>query len=535
MPDAFSYPGVYIVEAPSSVHTIVGVPTAITAFVGGATRGPTNEPVAIQSPSDYGRVFGGDGSGPLDQAISLFFQNGGGQAIVVRVGGADMPVAKGNIGDVAVMAASPGVWGANIAYTVDQTGLTDDQKKALYNLKIEYRLDPSDTLPAATEIYPRVAIDPSSPRSLPRLLASSTLVAVNTSPPPAPAPAAKPADADAPPAAGASPPAASAAPTMPKAGGPTALKVTGGSTDAPLTGADLYDPNNDQVGFMAVAKHNTFFNLLVLTPVDGSGDVLPTTLAAAAAFAQQHRAMLLVDAPTAWASVSAAVNGRDAFFTPFGTARDNAAVYFPRLILSDSDGNAISGVAASGAVAGLYAATDSNRGVWKAPAGIAVQLGGITDLTLRMSDLDNGQLNPVAVNCLRTLPTVGDVVWGSRTMNGDDLSASQWKYIPVRRLALFIEESLFRGTQWVVFEPNDEPLWAQVRLNVGAFMHTLFRQGAFQGQTAKDAYFVKCDSDTNPQASIDSGVLNVVVGFAPLKPAEFVVVTIQQITGDIQV
>jgi phage tail sheath protein FI len=321
---------------------------------------------------------------------------------------------------------------------------------------------------------------------------------------------------------------------VPKVGSGT-LKAKGAATDAALTEADLYKSDNDQIGFQAVAKHNTFFNLLVLTPVNPSGDVAPATLAAAAEFAQKHRAVLLVDSPAAWANVDTAVNQRDAFFTPFGAARDNAALYFPRLTLSDTDGNPIENVGASGAVAGLYAATDTSRGVWKAPAGIAAQLGGITDLAMRMSDLDNGRLNPIAVNCLRSLPTVGDVIWGSRTMNGDDLSASQWKYVPVRRLALYIEESLYRGTQWVVFEPNDEPLWAQVRLNVGAFMHTLFRQGAFQGKTAKDAYFVKCDADTNPQADIDSGILNVVVGFAPLKPAEFVVVTIQQITGDIQV
>ena len=219
---------------------------------------------------------------------------------------------------------------------------------------------------------------------------------------------------------------------------------------------------------------------------------------------------------------------------PVGSARDSAAVYFPQPKLADSDGNPVA-VGPAGAVAGLYASTDAGRGVWKAPAGIAVALGGISDLSLKMSDFDNGRLNPVAVNCLRSLPVVGDVVWGARTMAGDNFSASQWKYVPIRRLALFIEESLFQGTRWVVFEPNDEPLWAQVRLNVGAFMHTLFRQGAFQGQTAKEAYFVACDSSTNPQADIDLGILNVVVGFAPLKPAEFVVITIQQIVGDIQV
>jgi uncharacterized protein len=198
-------------------------------------------------------------------------------------------------------------------------------------------------------------------------------------------------------------------------------------------------------------------------------------------------------------------------------------------------GSMITDIGPSAVVAGLHALTDAGRGVWKAAAGIAVQLGGIDALSLRMSDAENGRLNPIAINCLRSLPVIGNVVWGARTMAGDNITTSQWKYIPVRRLALFIEESLYRGTQWVVFEPNDEPLWAQVRLNLGAFMHTLFRQGAFQGTTANDAYFVRCDKDTNPQADIDRGILNVIVGFAPLKPAEFVVIKIQQITPPIAV
>jgi len=125
------------------------------------------------------------------------------------------------------------------------------------------------------------------------------------------------------------------------------------------------------------------------------------------------------------------------------------------------------------------------------------------------------------------------VVWGARTRRGDDGMADEYKYVPVRRLALFLEESLYRGTQWVVFEPNDEPLWAQIRLNVGAFMHNLFRQGAFQGTTPKDAYFVRCDRETTTQSDINLGIVNIHVGFAPLKPAEFVVLKIQQIPGDI--
>jgi len=158
----------------------------------------------------------------------------------------------------------------------------------------------------------------------------------------------------------------------------------------------------------------------------------------------------------------------------------------------------------------------------------------VRELSYKLTDGENGQLNPIGVNCLRTFPVIGNVVWGARTLEGADLLASEWKYVPVRRLALFIEESLYRGTQWVVFEPNDEPLWAQIRLNVGAFMHNLFRQGAFQGTSPREAYFVKCDGETTTQNDIDLGIVNILVGFAPLKPAEFVIIKIQQIAGEIQ-
>jgi uncharacterized protein len=152
-----------------------------------------------------------------------------------------------------------------------------------------------------------------------------------------------------------------------------------------------------------------------------------------------------------------------------------------------------------------------------------------------LTDDENGTLNPLGVNCLRTFPLAGSVVWGARTTRGADVLADEYKYVPVRRTALFIEESLYRGLKWVVFEPNDEPLWAQIRLNVGVFMNDLFRQGAFQGLMPRDAYLVKCDSETTTQSDIDKGIVNVIVGFAPLKPAEFVIIKIRQLAGQLKV
>ncbi|MEM9267054.1 MAG: phage tail sheath C-terminal domain-containing protein, partial [Cyanobacteria bacterium P01_F01_bin.13] len=217
-----------------------------------------------------------------------------------------------------------------------------------------------------------------------------------------------------------------------------------------------------------------------------------------------------------------------------GTNSDHAALFFPMLmkpnILKE---NQIEAFAPCGAVAGIFARTDAQRGVWKAPAGTEATLVGVPKLSVPLTDAENGELNPLAINCLRGFPAAGRVIWGSRTLQGDDRLASEWKYVPVRRTALLIEESLYRGTQWAVFEPNDEPLWAQLRLNIGAFMQNLFRQGAFQGSTPQEAYLVKCDSETTTQNDINLGIVNVVVGFAPLKPAEFVILKIQQLAGQI--
>ena len=243
--------------------------------------------------------------------------------------------------------------------------------------------------------------------------------------------------------------------------------------------------------------------------------------------AEGRRALYVVDPP------SGRVLGDIATWAAALPSR-NAAVYFPAVQIADPlDSLRPRAMAPSGTVAGLYARTDSNRGVWKAPAGTDATLSGVVGLALTMNDIENGTINVKGVNALRVFPAYGAVAWGARTLKGSDAQADEYKYLPVRRLALFLEESLYRGTQWVVFEPNDEPLWAQIRLNIGAFLQTLFRQGAFQGRTPKEAYFVKCDRETTTQADINLGIVNIIVGFAPLKPAEFVVIKLQQIAGDI--
>jgi phage tail sheath protein FI len=291
-------------------------------------------------------------------------------------------------------------------------------------------------------------------------------------------------------------------------------------------------------GIWALEKAD-LFNLLCIPPFsfEATGDIGAQTRTAAANYCRTRRALYIVDPLTAWDEPSDLIAGANSLDgATWGLARsENAAVYFPRLRSPDplQEGR-LAEFAPCGAIAGVFSRTDSQRGVWKAPAGMDAVLNGVSELTVKLTDGENGQLNPLGVNCLRVFPVTGRVVWGARTMRGADSLASEWKYVPVRRIALFIEESLYRGTQWVVFEPNDEPLWAQIRLNLGAFMQNLFRQGAFQGSSPREAYFVKCDRETTTQNDINLGIVNIIVGFAPLKPAEFVVIKLQQIAGQIE-
>jgi phage tail sheath protein FI len=277
------------------------------------------------------------------------------------------------------------------------------------------------------------------------------------------------------------------------------------------------------------------FNILCVPRAAEIGKSNPTQMdqiiAKALAFCKERRAFLIVDIPP---TINEVQEMKDFLEVHDGFRDRNTAIYFPRLKIPDPlDEYRLRSVGASGTMAGLYARTDSARGVWKAPAGTEATLAGVVELDTKLTDAQNGTLNPLAINCARNFPVYGNVCWGARTLDGADQVGSEWKYIPIRRLALFLEESLFRGTKWVVFEPNDEPLWAKVRLNVGAFMMSLFRQGAFQGSTPDKAFYVKCDAETTTQDDRNKGIINIEVGFAPLKPAEFVIIKIQQIAGDL--
>jgi hypothetical protein len=306
----------------------------------------------------------------------------------------------------------------------------------------------------------------------------------------------------------------------------------GGNDGAAITPASYQGDELKRTGFFALDEV-PLFNLMVL-PGDGltSEANWQAVRSAAAVYCLSRRAFLLLDAPVGWTKnnlLNAQASDVQTFRAAIGAPIISCAVFYPRVQVNDQGTLRYMGV--SGMVAGLCATTDAARGVWTAPAGATALLSGVTGLEVTLTDKQNGILNPLGVNCIRSF-SVGYVNWGARTVAGFDNSPEdEWKYVPVRRFALYLEESLYRGTQWVVFMPNAEPLWAQIRMNVTAFMMNLFRQNAFAGTTPKDAFFVKCDAETTTPSDQNLGIVNIIVGFAPLKPAEFVVISIQQISN----
>jgi len=498
-----SYPGVYIQELDSGVRVINGVSTSITAFVGRATRGPTDVPTRVQNFGEYSRTFGDlSPDCPMGFAIAQFFDNGGSDALVIRVHNlsaanaedrAEVDVPSDGGTPMHLFAASPGTWGNQVRVSVTRPGTG-----TAFHLTVQEVSSANPAQVLTEERFLNLTLTAGDPRFVTDVLtAQSRLIRLGT-----------------------------LSQGRPQATG-AALAFQGGDNGRPIGAAQVSD-----VGLQAGRKgiyaleNADLFNLLCIPPFAPGVQPAQATWDAAATYCQDRRAMLLVDAKQDWADPAAVVAGLSGWVTRSA----NAALYFPWIrVANPLNENRLESFAPCGAVAGVIARTDATRGVWKAPAGQEATLSGVSELDVRLTDQQHGILNPLGVNCLRTFPVAGRVVWGARTLRGADELADQWAYLPVRRLALFIEESLYRGTQWVVFEPNDEPLWSQIRLNVGAFMNGLFRRGAFQGTTPAQAYFVRCDRTVNPQEDIDRGIVNIIVGFAPVKPAEFVVISIQQI------
>lgn len=588
MPVQLTYPGVYIEEIPSGVRTITGVATSITAFIGRTKRGPVNEPITINNFGDFERNFGSLWvESTMSYAIRDFYLNGGRQAIIVRLfcpqytdddeknaarnaaqavaaaattaagqtgataetvaqaaktkadtysnepeksaaqyvaaaalkaaqeqnadaskvataasdavaGATPLTKAQLSVDTLLLEAANEGAWGNKLTATIDHN-VKGDNAANLFNLTVE------DNGTGLIELFRNVSVLADSTRRIDNVLKQeSMLVHVRGN-----LPTARPA-----PATG-------------------KVEEAGKASDGwKLNNALIAGAESEKTGIYALQKAD-LFNLLCIPPYTLEEDIEGDLWSKAISYCDLRRAMVLIDAPISWKSKTEAKSG---ISTSVGDAHKNAAIYFPRLRMPNPErDNQFEDFAPCGAIAGVISRTDAQRGVWKAPAGLDATLIGVPALSVSLTDDENGELNPLGINCLRNKPPAGRIIWGARTRVGDDRLASEWKYLPVRRMALFLEESLYRGTQWVVFEPNDEPLWSQIRLNVGSFMHNLFRQGAFQGQTPRDAYFVKCDSETTTQNDINLGIVNIIVGFAPLKPAEFVVIKIQQMAGQIEV
>jgi phage tail sheath protein FI len=528
MPPLLNFPGVYIEEIPSAVHTITGVATSIAAFAGWTAQGPVDEAVLITSFSDFQNQFGGlDTRSYLGYAVNQFLGNGGQQAYIIRViwetGMTPAPsttptvsaTSTATVGSsLPLFASNPGVWGDSLRISVTLTG-------SRFSVQVAQVVN-SNTV--VLENFVNLSATSTDPRFAVTVIDhdSNYITFVN-------------------PATGVAPPTLSGTPTA-----ATATPLTGGADGSvlnPKDGVNAGADGNFEIALgadPATATANRgiplldrvdIFNLLCVP-----GETDAPTIQHLQKYCADHRAFCIVDPPQNETIAGLQTNGPVGSTAGSLTAAnsENSAYYFPWVQAPDPlVGNRVRLFPPCGFVAGIYAATDASRGVWKAPAGIDAGLSGVSGLQYVLTDAENGLLNVQAINCLRQFKVYGDVVWGARTLQGNDQAGSQWKYVPIRRLALFLESSLYDGTQWVVFEPNDETLWGQIRLNVGAFLQGLFLQGAFQGTTPQQAYFVKCDAENNPQASIDQGIVNILVGFAPLFPAEFVVIQIQQMAGQV--
>jgi phage tail sheath protein FI len=541
LPVTTSYPGVYIEELPSSTHTVSAAPTSITVFVGytnpfwqmapKATLPPFGVATELFSFADYQAMYGGFFNSPflpdyVGQAVFEFFQNGGSNAYVVALKAGNyfdptkVPPANDTGDQVLTATAVLGTNADNYTLSALQpVGLAGPPQEGV-TMQVEIsnliKTAADDDTADVTIVYG------STVETYRRLLITDMPAKIN---------------------------AVSALAAVSENGTPPAA-YTGLSGTTPFTygsvpasGLTMIDPLAYGPVFEANASLDkvSIFNLMALP-----GMTDPAVLAQALAYCESKRAFYVMDPPQNAVADTLAISLPDA---PTGAATmesvwdgatipvsANGAIYFPYLQTTDPVTGAASNSPPSGYVAGIFAREDTNRGVWKSPAGLETTIKGTTGVVDwgRMTDPQQGVLNELGVNVLRTFPGIGTVVYGARTLVSENSAYEQWKYVAVRRMALFLEQSLYASLGWAVFEPNDVPLWNALTQEVQAFMLGLFRQGAFQGATADQAFNVQCDSTTTSQADIDNGIVNILVAFAPLKPAEFVVIQIAQLAGQTQ-
>jgi len=521
MPVTPTFPGIYIQELPSTSHTISAAATNIAVIIGYTHPLKTdpalfNKPVLIFGPTDYQRQFGGAfrseafagaaaDFGDMAQAVNQFFTNGGSQAYVVGLSPHNASIARSTLTIAGVIFTAREITDATnvMTITIRPVDPISPPSSEVGDIIITY--GPPSGAGTVTETYRRVSLDSTDNTNyIEKRIGTaanpiSALITVRVNSPGS--------FSD------------TTMPFPPSLPGNTVIFAA-----ADFIAAMAQDSDLDKL---------PIFNLMVIPGVTNTA-VMSTALA----FCELKRAFLIMDPPLA---DTAETIGTTVAGPPGIPQGPNAALYFPYLASPDPISGAptnpagqVNEIPPSPTVAGIFAATDVSRGVWKAPAGFQATTKNTTGVVERgrMTDQRQGLLNPIGVNCLRDFPNIGTVVFGARTTV--TLTDEQWRYVPVRRMALFLEQTFYANLKWVVFEPNADPLWAAIRMSINAFMLGLFNQGAFQGDTPSKAFKVSCDSQTTTQADIDNGIVNILVAFAPLKPAEFVIITISQIAGQTQ-
>lgn len=526
----YRHPGVYVEEIPGGSRPIEGISTSVAAFLGYAVRGNQSVPTLLFRWDDYVNEYGGlrptsDPRGDsLGHAVRAFFQNGGSMAYVIRLArntvasegfvlhpeASETPMSRDQL--IRFVARNDGTWGDRLRvrfisqgavggvdrYTVAVDVLQDgeyEEKERLSGLTLDdTRADFIEAVVNADSVRVRAEVQTVEPHLL-----------------------------------------------MEHAGAESLAEILADSEAyVALDGGDDGDPGQSAEYDAAFAQLCLLREVSILClpgqhwASDGSGNAI---LDSAIAHAEKMRnRMVIIDPPpeqelTKQAAVHSLKLPTSAYSVlyypwvdvanPFYTAApEPGAPRVPSMVQ----------VPPCGFAAGIWARTDAQRGVWKAPAGGETGLLGVAGLEHEVEDSHQQQLNPLGVNCFRRLPSLGTVVWGARTLATQ--AKPEWRYLPVRRTAIFIEQSLYNGIQWAVFEPNNEQLWSSLRVNIESFMQGLYRAGAFQGSTVQEAYFVQCGlGNTMTQGDIDLGRVIVQVGFAPLKPAEFFIIRLQQKVG----
>ena len=497
-------PGVYVQEVSSGSKPIEGVGTAVAAFVGLTEKGPANTPTLVTNWTQFNTVFGDFVEGSyLAHAVYGYFLNGGGSAYVVRVGSdgaGEQPSARGELAAreepgravYRITAAEGGPAGDDISVEIGDPGEAgEDTFKVTVSRggKVEETFDNVSTKRgsnnAATVVKAR--------SKLIRLEEVGTGGAI----------------------------------TLPEK---ASVKLSGGTavTQVRVTADDYVGNSADRTGFAGLEAVDEVTMLSVPDVMAayqrGIIDleaVQAVQLAMIAHCELMGDRVAILDAPPSLNAQQVKEWRQD----KAGYDSKYAALYWPWIKVFDPLKGQGMVIPPSGHMAGIWARNDDTRGVHKAPANEVVR--GAISLELQITKGEHDQLNPSGINCIRAFPGRGVRVWGARTISSDP----EWRYLNVRRLFNYVEESILEGTQWVVFEPNDSRLWDAVKRNVSAFLRRVWRDGALFGTSAGEAFFVKCDAENNTQDTIDIGQLIIDVGIAPVKPAEFVIFRIAQFAG----